>query len=244
MFDKKSVIIFDVDGTLLDTIGMWNEVDEELIEKIGGKKHHNIRQERENFLAKNTSGDTYKKYAHYLKKRYSSPLDAAQIFELRDQISLEHLIHKVDFKEKAEVFIALAKKKGFSLAIASSTTKWAMDIYKTKNKAIINKCDIDQVFDLVLLKDDVKKAKPDPEVYLKVLDSLSVTAQDCIVLEDSLSGVIAAKRAGIEVINVYDKHSDEERAQILKETDFYVEGFPELIKAIEKERPLMKTLHK
>lgn len=228
MFDNKKVIIFDVDGTLLDTIGIWSQVDIKLISAIGGEMHDKIDLEREAFLAKSVGANTYMEYAKYIKNRYNSSFSDEKIFQLRNQIAMNLLMHEVDFKNDAEVFIRMAKKNGFVLVIASATTKWAMNLYTTKNTNIMKKCNIPEIFDLIILKDDVEKMKPHPEIYLKVLSALNVEAKDCIVLEDSLSGVKAAKNAGIEVINIYDKYSDRDREEIMRLADYFVLDFAEL----------------
>ena len=69
---------------------------------------------------------------------------------------------------------------------------------------MIEKAPLKKLVNVKVLCEDVSKKKPDPEVYLKVMDSFGCKAEDCVVFEDSLNGVISAKEAGIDVVAIYD----------------------------------------
>jgi beta-phosphoglucomutase-like phosphatase (HAD superfamily) len=86
----------------------------------------------------------------------------------------------------------------------------------------------DDAFDYILAKESVTRKKPDPEVYLKALSTIGEKADDCIVIEDSYSGCLAAINAGIEVINIYDRHSDSERELIDSLVDYKYGNYDEL----------------
>ena len=74
-----------------------------------------------------------------------------------------------------------------------------------RNKNMLNKMCIKKVFDIITTKETVKKKKPDPEVYSIIMNCFNVNPSECLIFEDSYTGVLAAKNAGIEVINIYDK---------------------------------------
>ena len=120
------------------------------------------------------------------------------------------------------------KSKGYLLAIASTTQGKNMAIYRHKNKNIISKANIDDYFDVVYSRDDCYEIKPHPEVFCKVLSTLNVSASDALVFEDSLVGVEASKRAGIECCAVYDEYSDHDREKINALADHTINSFLDL----------------
>ena len=85
MFKNKKLIIFDMDGTLIDSVGIWNEVDRQLILKIGDGTIDDvdIQVQRDQTLKKFKDGDIYLEYCRFLKEKYNSTLTAEEVFKLR-----------------------------------------------------------------------------------------------------------------------------------------------------------------
>ena len=79
-----------------------------------------------------------------------------------------------------------------------------------------SKINFDETFSLILGREAVQKIKPHPEIHHLIMDTLHVSADECLVIEDSLVGLEAAKCAGIDTIIVYDTYSKED-AHVLKE---------------------------
>lgn len=242
MFKDKKVIIFDMDGTLIDSVGMWNKTDETLIKKFTNKsidefftendiQAKDIGQMRDSILAKCKSGDIYLEYCSWLKAKFKTDTPAEEILKLRWNIANKYIINEVDYKEDADILLKKLKEKGYILALATTTTKDRLDIYRKKLK----KADIDKIFTVILSKEDVEHKKPSPEIHNKIMKKLNVTPKECLVIEDALIGVQAAKNAGIEVVNMYDKYSDSDREEINKLSDYKVKNFKELIDILEKD---------
>ncbi len=238
MFKDKKVIIFDMDGTLIDSIGIWNETDYQLIRRLGYKDNLDIlkvQEERDNALRKYAdSKNPYMDYCSILKKKYNSNLSVEEIHKLRYQIANELLIKTVDYKPMVPEFLKKLKEKNFILAIASTTLDSTITIYKTLNKNMIKKAPLDEYFSLIITKDEVKMTKPNPETYLKVLEKLKVKKENVLVFEDSLIGIEAAKNAGLQVVAVYDKYSDYERDKINDLSDYKINDYNEAIKILEE----------
>lgn len=238
MFKGKKVIIFDMDGTLIDSVGVWNKTDEILINQLAGNqeiKVENIQQMRDSVLAQCKSDDIYLEYCDYLRKKCNSSMKAEDILALRWQISNEYIKQEIDYKPNADVLLHLLKEKGYTLALATTTTNIQLDAYKNVNQNIKQKADIDKLFDIVLSKDNVREKKPSPEVHNKILEELNATPRECLIIEDSLIGVQAGANAGIEVAVIYDKYSDCDREEINRLAQYQFNNFEEIINKVMEE---------
>lgn len=227
--DRK-VVLFDMDGTLIDSVGVWNAVDETLVARIAAAPAGDVQAERDAFLRDNRrTAEPYRAYCAYLKERYRSDKTPDEIYALRYDIAADYLENRVDYKPGADIFIRRLKAAGHTLAIVSTTARANMDVYRTRNRNIIRKANIDDYFSLLYTREDAAALKPDPEIYLRAMAALDASAADCLVFEDSLAGVEAAKRAGLTVVAVYDRYSDNDRAAIERLADWRIGGYDELI---------------
>ena len=224
--------MFDMDGTLIDSIGVWNRTDQKLIEKYGGKTIDldYIQIERDTFLHQNQDSDIYLAYCEYIIQKYDFSIkNAEQLLKIRWDISHEILKNEMNFK--ADVVELILKLK--VLVLATMTTKVQLDIYSKRNKKMLEHMDISKVFDLITSKEDVKNKKPNPEIYKKIMEYYNTNPSECLIFEDSYTGVLASKNAGIEVINIYDKYADLDRDKINEITDYRIDNYREFIEFVD-----------
>lgn len=236
ILDKK-YFIFDIDGTLIDSMSMWNLVDQHILfEKFGiSASQEDIKAFRDSVIYddKNVHGNIYMIYYEELVKLFNLDVSAQEFKAMRNELSNYISIYELDYKSGADKFLNLISEQGKKIAVATTTTYSQYDIYENKNQNLIKKAPFKKLIDVAVLCEDVKRKKPDPEAYLLAMKKLGAKPEECIVFEDSLNGVISAKDAGIEVCAIFDESAKSEQEIIEKIADYKIASFDELVKILE-----------
>ena len=216
-FAGRDLVVFDLDGTLIDSIGIWNEVDRRLRDNLALPPlgEADISAFRESSLRRHSAAaNPYLEYCRILGAEAGSPLSPEEILRLRYALGEDLLENEVDYKPGADRLVRRLRARGVRLAIASTTRRPNLEIYLARNGNIRSKAPLDEFFDPILVRDDVREGKPNPEVYLRVLEATGVPTDRALAVEDALSGVEAARAAGLGVVAVRDRHAEPDRAAI------------------------------
>ena len=233
ILENKKLIIFDMDGTLIDSIGIWNEVDISTIEFYTGIRpdEKEVNKLRDHNLRISPDSDIYRYHISKMCEKYNINAEIDEVYQKRKWFGEEIPRTKVKYKNNAKELLLKLKELGYILAIATTTSRGKIDMYSYENE---NTKDLNlyEIFDIILTKEDVENKKPDPEVLNKILDELKIDRNSAIVFEDSVVGVQTAKNAGIEVVAVYDKYSDYERDIINNLADYNINDFKEILEIL------------
>jgi HAD superfamily hydrolase (TIGR01509 family) len=202
-------VIFDMDGVLMDTKEAYYKAAKKLFEEEYGKT---ITRKEYNPMFGIEDRAMIK---HFLKK-FNLKGDVEELrLKKREMVQLQEKGNLKLFPGAKELVKTLSKN--YKLALTSST--WKIII-----KNALDEFGMRKYFKAVVGKEDVKKHKPDPEPYLVTAKKLKVKPSECVVVEDSISGVEAGKNAGMKVIAVMTSYTQEK----LRKADLFVNNVKQI----------------
>lgn len=220
MLKNIKAVIFDMDGTLIDSMWLWKDIDIAYLKKFG----HDLPEDLQNSI----EGKSFTETALYFKERFNLE-DSVEIIKAEwNRMAWEYYEKKVTMKEQAEEFLAHLKAKEIRTGIGTSNSKEMVAL-------IVDKFQLGDYFHAIRTSCEVAAGKPSPDIYLKVAEDLGVDPGDCLVFEDVPMGIMAAKNAGMKCCAIYDDFSKDMSTEKKKLADYYIESFDELMTVIRNE---------
>ncbi|HAN09847.1 MAG TPA: hypothetical protein DCP90_04455 [Clostridiales bacterium] len=213
MFENVNTVIFDFDGTMVDSISVWKKMNFDYFKEFGV----NLEEESINKLLNLTCSET----AEYSTKNFNITLTTNQIRNFWIEKGIEYYDKYVLLKEGIREFLELLRKNNFKIGIATNNIRPITDYFLKKEDMLKN-------IDFICTMDDVQIRKPDPEMYFKVAKFLESDMTNCLVFEDSIVGLIAAKRAGMKVCAVLNGQSVDKIDELKVISDYQVSSFKDI----------------
>ena len=184
------LVIFDVDGLLLNTERVWQDVWRDVAESYGISEWT-----QESFL--HVVGRTGIAVREFLNTVLQGKCSTEEFLGTARQTGLKRLESQLEVKTGVYEILDYIKMTGIRCAVATSTSR-------VLTEERLRKLHLIQHFDYICCGDEVKHTKPSPDVYLNVIDTMNVCKDNALVFEDSAVGVQAAWSAGIPVVMVPD----------------------------------------
>ncbi len=214
MLKNIEAVIFDLDGTLVDSMWMWRSIDIEYLKRFGIE----MPQELQSCI----EGKSFSETAVYFKERFQIPDSLEQIKSDWNEMAWEKYENEVPLKEGVAELLQHLKLEGIPAGIATSNSKELVEL-------IVRKHGIEDYFGSIRTSCEVAKGKPSPDIYLLVAKDLGVLPEHCLVFEDVLQGVMAGKNANMKVCAVYDEYSEKDQEEKIKLSDYYVHSISEVL---------------
>lgn len=214
MLTNIEAVIFDLDGSLVDSMWMWYDIDVEYLGRFGIECPKDLQASIE--------GMSFSETSVYFKERFSLPDSICQIKKDWNDMAWDKYLHEVPLKEGAHEFLCYCKEHGIKLGIATSNSRELVE-----NIAAVH--GLDNFFSCIMTGCDVAKGKPAPDIYLAVADKLGVMPENCLVFEDIVPGIMAGKSAGMKVCAVDDAYSAYQEEEKRKMADYYIKDFRGII---------------
>lgn len=214
MLANKDAVIFDLDGTLVDSMWMWRSIDIEYLGKFGIALPENLQAAIE--------GMSFSETACYFKERFQIP-DSLEVMKAEwNQMAYEKYKKEVSLKEGVLEFLIYLKENHIKTGIATSNS---IELVKT----VLQAHNLINYFDSIHTSCEVSKGKPAPDVYLLVAKELGVEPKKCLVFEDIAQGIMAGKNAGMTTCAVWDVYSQADTERKKELADYYIESYFEVL---------------
>jgi HAD superfamily hydrolase (TIGR01509 family) len=186
---RYRAVIFDMDGLLLDTETLWHEAEVELFRRHGDEFTWDDK------IA--VIGTSYDFTARYFADRLGRPRgEGSALVDEMVALMHERVLRQVDARPGAlELVRGVRSMDGVRLGLASNSPRFLVD-------DALATAGLTGVFETIVTPSDVEHAKPAPDIYLRACRDLGVDPSEALALEDSASGVAAAKAAGLTCIAV------------------------------------------
>ena len=179
-------VVFDLDGVLVDSEHVWDEVREELARERGGRWHDRAQADMMGM-----SSTEWSRYMHDVIGLSSSPEEINDEVVRRMQARYADDLPLIDGAVEAVERLA----GSFRLALASSSNRRLIDVVLAKAK-------LARFFEATVSSEEVARGKPAPDVFLEAARRLGVAPERCAAVEDSGNGIRAAHAAGMRVIAI------------------------------------------
>lgn len=211
LYMKLRGAIFDFDGTLFDSMSIWDTAGSDYLRSIG--------REPEPHLAQTLKTMSLFEAACYLQKTYAISLPTDTIINGINQTIEDFYFYTAQPKEGVLDFLTKLQQKGVNMCIATATDRYLIE-------AALQRCQMDLFFEKILTCSELGHGKEEPIIFQEALHSLHTKKADTLVIEDAFHAIKTAKEAGFTTLTIFDEH-EEKQEEIRQITDFFLLQFTE-----------------
>lgn len=213
MLKRRQGVIFDMDGTIIDSMWLWKKIDVEFLGRYGITYIDGLQQRIE--------GKSFKETAEFFRDELHIPETIEYMMDEWNRMAYDKYNNEVTLKEGVFEYLTQLKQENIPMGIATSNSRILVE-------TVLKRLNVLDFFDSIITADEVENGKPAPDIYLASAKSIGISPDKCLVYEDILKGVMAGKNAGMTVCAVYDEHAAyiEEMKEL---ADYYINSFREVL---------------
>ncbi len=205
--------IFDLDGTLLDSMWVWGRIDKEFL----GERGFEVPPDYQRVIA----GLGFRETAEYTIKRFCLEERPEDIIEEWNRMAQKMYHEEVGIKPGVRETLKYLKEQGIHLGVATAS-------YGSLFKECLIRNGVHDFFEAFTETKEVERGKGFPDVYIKAAEKIGCIPEECIVFEDVHTAIRAAQAGGFYTIGVYDAKSGDSWEEIKRDSDLAIRGFKEL----------------
>ncbi|MCD8300500.1 MAG: HAD family phosphatase [Clostridiales bacterium] len=206
-------VIFDLDGTLADSMWVWIDIDREFFAT------HNM--DFPESLNREIEGLGFTETAEFFVEHFDLSETVDDLKNLWNDMAMEEYRTKVPLKPGAYGFLKYLKAHGIRTGMATSNSKELVETFLAAQG-------IEDMIDAITTVCEVSRGKPDPDVYLTTAARLGVAPDKCLVFEDIIMGIHAGHNAGMRVCAVDDEFAGKERDEKKQLAEYFITDFSDI----------------
>ncbi len=204
--------IFDLDGTLLDSMGVWEDIDRAFLGKRGIPVPPDYMDQ--------VAALSFPAAAVYTIERFGLKESPEALMQEWSDMARDAYAHRVPLKAGAREYLSELKQRGVKLAVATASSE-ELFIPALKRGGVYD------LFDAFTTLKEVARGKGFPDIYEKAAEKLGLEPSACAVFEDLAAGIAGAKAGGFFAVGVYDKHAASDQDTIIQMADAYLVSLEE-----------------
>lgn len=214
MLNNIDAVLFDLDGTLIDSMWVWEQIDIDYFNNLNIPMPNNLKD--------NINKLTFYETAKYFKKTFNIQSSIEDICNDWNNAALYYYSNKITLKKGVLEFLEYLCRNNIKIALTTSNSR-------SLCMAALNHTKITKYFDSIVTADEVNRGKDFPDIYLLGAVRLNVDPSKCLVFEDILEAIKGAKLAKAKVCAVYDKYSEYNKEKLIREADYYIKDFTQIV---------------
>ena len=203
-------VVFDVDGVLLNSMPVWENLGELYLERLG--------VEAEKDLGETLFAMTLEEGAQYLISRYGLDKTPEEIIKGLNREVKDFYVSKVPLKEGVRQYLYEFRERNIPMVIATTGDR-------ENAQAALKRLKVYSYFQGIFTCSEIGSGKNQPDIYYAAALQLDTDPKETLVFEDALHAIQTAKRAGFKTVGVYDRANDRNLAQIWNTADIYLPEF-------------------
>lgn len=210
---KFKSAIFDLDGTLIDSMPIWENIGAEFLKSKGIVPPENLSDTLKTM--------SFEESSKYFIGEFGLKLSVDEVISEFNIMVEDKYKYEIGLKSYVIEYLKKLKSKNIRMSIVTATDK-------ELSKTVLSKLKVLKFFNFILTSGETGMGKDNPKIYIQAAEILGTLPNETIVFEDALHCVKAAKEAGFYVVGVYDKSAEEDKEEIKRISDIYIESFEDL----------------
>ena len=207
------MFIFDLDGTLVDSNGLWLEVDDEFLARRG----LTVTTEYQDMVGR----AIFPTAAQYTREYYHLDEDPQAIMDEWEDLARHHYTHLVPLKPGALELLELCREKGIPMALFTACRVPLC-------KAVLERFDLERFFDHIVFAEEIGLEKSDPRCFLRLCEIIGTKPESCTFFDDSPNNCATAQAAGVKTVGVYDHFYGHRQEELKAASAYYVSSLEEV----------------